>query len=83
MKRQELAHCLLIPIPGPKMIWQFGELGYDYSIGTCSDGVTIDLANCKTSAKPVRWDYWDNQNRKHLYKVTAALNNLKKNGPIV
>ena len=79
LKRQELAHCLLIPIPGPKMIWQFGELGYDYSIGTCSDGVTVDLANCKTSAKPVRWDYWDNQNRKHLYKVTAALNNLKKN----
>jgi len=82
LKRQELAHCLLIPIPGPKMIWQFGELGYDYSIGTCSDGVTVDLANCKTSAKPVRWDYWDNQNRKHLYKVTAALNNLKKNEPI-
>ena len=82
LKRQELAHCLLIPIPGPKMLWQFGELGYDYSIGTCSDGVTVDLANCKTSAKPVRWDYWDNQNRKHLYKVTAALNNLKKNEPV-
>jgi len=82
LKRQELAHCLLIPIPGPKMIWQFGELGYDYSIGTCSDGVTVDLANCKTSAKPIRWDYWDNQNRKHLYKVTAALNNLKKNEPV-
>ena len=82
LKRQELAHCLLIPIPGPKMLWQFGELGYDYSIGTCSDGVTVDLVNCKTSAKPVRWDYWDNQNRKHLYKVTAALNNLKKNEPV-
>lgn len=82
LKRQELAHCLLIPIPGPKMLWQFGELGYDYSIGTCSNGVTVDLANCKTSAKPVRWDYWDNQNRKHLYKVTAALNNLKKNEPV-
>jgi hypothetical protein len=82
IKRQELSHCLLIPIPGPKMMLQFGELGYDYSIGTCSDGVTVDLANCKTSAKPVRWDYWDNQNRKHLYKVTAALNNLKKNEPV-
>jgi len=81
LKRQELAHCLLIPIPGPKMIWQFGELGYDYSINTCSDGVTLS-ADCRTSAKPVRWDYWDNQNRKHLYKVTAALNNLKKNEPV-
>ncbi len=82
LKRQELSHCILIPIPGPKMMWQFGELGYDYTIGTCSDGVTVDLANCKTSAKPVRWDYLDNQNRKHLYKVTAALNNLKKNEPV-
>jgi hypothetical protein len=81
LKRQELAHCLLIPIPGPKMLYQFGELGYDYSINTCSDGVTISN-DCRTSAKPVRWDYWDNQNRKHLYKVTAALNNLKKNEPI-
>ena len=81
LKRQELAHCLLIPIPGPKMIWQFGELGYDYSINTCSDGVTINT-DCRTSAKPVRWDYWDNQNRKHLYKVTAALNNLKKTEPV-
>jgi 1,4-alpha-glucan branching enzyme len=81
LKRQELAHCLLLPIPGPKMIWQFGELGYDYSINTCSDGVTINT-DCRTSAKPVRWDYWDNQNRKHLYKVTAALNNLKKNEPV-
>lgn len=81
LKRQELAHCLLLPIPGPKMIWQFGELGYDYSINTCSDGVTIS-ADCRTSAKPVRWDYWDNQNRKHLCKVTAALNNLKKTEPV-
>ena len=81
LKRQELAHCLLLPIPGPKMIWQFGELGYDYSINTCSDGVTINT-DCRTAAKPVRWDYWDNQNRKHLYKVTAALNNLKKTEPV-
>lgn len=77
LKRQELAHCLLLPIPGPKMIWQFGELGYDYSINTCSDGVTISTG-CRTDAKPVRWDYITNQNRMHLYKVTAALNNLKK-----
>ena len=77
LKRQELAHCLLLPIPGPKMLWQFGELGYDYSINTCSDGVTISTG-CRTDAKPVRWDYITNQNRMHLYKVTAALNNLKK-----
>jgi hypothetical protein len=77
LKRMEMVHALLLPIPGPKMIWQFGELGYDYSINYCEDG-TIN-SNCRTSPKPVRWDYYSNPNRLHLYKVTAAINNLKKN----
>ena len=76
LERQELAHCLLIPIPGPKMIWQFGELGYEYSINYCEDG-TINT-NCRTSPKPIRWDYQDQQDRLHVYKVVSALNQLKK-----
>jgi hypothetical protein len=64
LKRQELIHTLLIPLPGPKMIWQFGELGYDYSINTCSDGVTIS-ENCRTDSKPIRWDYRDVEQRLH------------------
>jgi 1,4-alpha-glucan branching enzyme len=31
-KRSALCAALFMPLPGPKMIWQFGELGYDYSI---------------------------------------------------
>jgi hypothetical protein len=77
LKRQELTHCLLIPIPGPKMIWQFGELGYDYSINHCENG-TIN-ASCRTAPKPIHWEYYSDPNRLHLYKVTAALNQLKKN----
>ncbi|MEY4330378.1 MAG: hypothetical protein RL609_1126 [Bacteroidota bacterium] len=77
LKRMEMVHALLLPIPGPKMIWQFGELGYDYSINYCEDG-TIN-SNCRTSPKPVHWEYYANPNRLHLYKVTAAINNLKKN----
>jgi hypothetical protein len=77
LERQEMAHNLLIPIPGPHMYWQFGELGYDYSINTCSDGVTI-TPNCRTAAKPVRWDYYEVAGRLKLYKVTAAVNKLKR-----
>ncbi|MFN0032423.1 MAG: alpha-amylase family glycosyl hydrolase [Flavobacteriales bacterium] len=76
LDRQELAHTFLIPLPGPKMIWQFGELGYDYSINYCQDG-TVD-PDCRTYAKPVRWDYRDVAERYKVYKVTAALNHLKK-----
>jgi hypothetical protein len=77
LKRQEMAHALLIPIPGPKMIWQFGEIGYDISIFQCQDGTTNN--NCKIDPKPILWNYLDNPDRVHLYKVTAALNHLKKN----
>jgi 1,4-alpha-glucan branching enzyme len=76
LKRMEATHALLLLVPGPKMIWQFGELGYDYTIEYCQDGTTN--SNCKTDPKPVRWDYYQDANRLHLYKVTAALNKLKK-----
>ena len=77
LARMELAHCFLIPIPGPKMIWQFGELGYDFSINYCTDGSISE--NCRTGNKPIRWDYLENSNRKRVYNVVAALNHLKQN----
>jgi len=80
LQRQEMAHALLIPIPGPKMIWQFGELGYDYSINYCSDGTINE--DCRTYAKPVRWDYRDIPQRYRVYKVVSALNQIKKSNPI-
>jgi hypothetical protein len=63
-------------IPGPKMMWQFGETGYDYSIGTC-ENLTVDANNCRTSPKPIKWDYYTNPNRKALYDVYSALLRLK------
>lgn len=77
LDRMELIHTFLIPIPGPKMIWQFGELGYDYSINYCMSDGTIN-ADCRTYAKPVRWDYRDMAERYKVYKVVGALNHLKK-----
>jgi 1,4-alpha-glucan branching enzyme len=77
LDRMELAHTFLIPIPGPKMIWQFGELGYDYSINYCMSDGTIN-PDCRTYAKPVRWDYRDVAERYKVYKVVSALNHLKK-----
>lgn len=32
LKRMQQAAAFFFTIPGPKMIWQFGELGFDYSI---------------------------------------------------
>ena len=81
LKRMELVHTFLIPFPGPKMIWQFGELGYDYSINHCPNDGTVQDA-CRTYAKPVRWDYKSNPARYNLYQVVSALNHLKKTEPL-
>lgn len=80
LSRIELTSCFHIPIPGPKMIWQFGELGYDYSINHCPDG-TVNEA-CRVAAKPVRWDYRANPNRYRVCQVMGSLNKLKAAYPV-
>ena len=73
--RVELAATFFIPIPGPKMIWQFGELGYHFPINYCQDGTIAE--SCRVDPKPIRWDFYKNESRKHLYRVFGALNKLK------
>ena len=49
-----------LTIPGPKMIWQFGERGYDKSIFACTDNTIpqpYGTDNCKLSRKEPRWQY--------------------------
>jgi glycosidase len=75
LKRMELSTAFLFSIPGPKMIWEFGELGYDYSINHCTNG-TVN-ANCRLDPKPVRWDYMQNISRKRLYDIYSALLKLR------
>jgi 1,4-alpha-glucan branching enzyme len=76
-KRLELAHAFLLTIPGPKMIWQFGELAYDSSINFCQNG-TIN-ANCRTDPKPIRWGYYNDVERRNLYNVIGNINRLRQN----
>lgn len=80
LDRQELVGAFFFTIPGPKMMWQFGELGFDYSINRCEDG-TID-PDCRLSPKPIRWDYYEETGRKDLFDVYAALIHLKTNYPV-
>ncbi len=75
--RMKINAVFHLPLPGPKMIWQFGELGYDYSINTCVNGTVND--SCRLSMKPLRWDYTEIEKRSELFRVYADLNYLKKN----
>jgi pullulanase/glycogen debranching enzyme len=67
LDRQKMAGAFYFTVPGPKMIWQFGELGYDISIDE----------NGRTANKPIKWEYFDNQNRKNLYNTWSQLIQLK------
>ncbi len=68
LDRLVLAASFFFTVPGPKMLWQFGELGYDFSIDY----------NGRTGDKPIRWDYFEITERRRVYELFAALIKLKK-----
>ena len=77
LKRNAMAAAFWAMIPGPKMLWQFGELGFDYSINTCAD-LTVDASGaCRLTPKPLVWNYYSNANRLALYNVYSKLLNLR------
>jgi len=77
LSRIGLASTIFYTIPGPKMLWQFGELGYEFSINRCPNGTIND--GCRTDPKPIRWDYLQNPERKALYNLISDLIYLKTN----
>jgi glycosidase len=80
LKRNGAAAAFWAMMPGPKLLWQFGELGYDFSITRCPNGTVPEPypdQQCRTDPKPIRWDYKDDPNRAELYNVYSALINLR------
>ncbi|MHB8580109.1 MAG: alpha-amylase family glycosyl hydrolase [Ignavibacteriaceae bacterium] len=71
LNRIKLCDAFFYTIPGPKMLWEFQELGYDYSINY----------NGRTGNKPIRWDYYNDPERLSLYKTTAAFIHMKTEIP--
>lgn len=67
LKRSQLATAFFLSLTGPKMIWQFGELGYDISIDQ----------NGRVGEKPVLWDYLDQTERLQLFDVYSAMLRLR------
>ncbi|HET6254450.1 MAG TPA: alpha-amylase family glycosyl hydrolase [Puia sp.] len=63
--------------PGPKMLTEFGELGFDYSINWCTNGTVDASGNCRLTPKPIRWDYLQVAARKKLHDTYAALLKLR------
>ena len=72
MRRAGASAAFFLTVPGPKMIWQFGEIGYDYSIEH----------NGRTGEKPVVTDeYMGVPARKALYDTYASLLKFRRENP--
>jgi hypothetical protein len=71
MKRLALNAAFFLTVPGPKMIWQFGEVGYDVSINDPD----------RTAAKPAHWEYYDDSARKILFEAYSELIAFRKAYP--
>lgn len=77
LERQKALGAILFTIPGPKMFWQFGELGYDFSINACENGTLND--GCRTDPKPIPSEigYTSNAERNAVYSTWAKIINLR------
>jgi 1,4-alpha-glucan branching enzyme len=61
--RDEMAAVFMFSSPGPKMLWQFGERGYDISIDNGG----------RLGDKPPHWEYMTDVNRHHLYQTYSRM----------
>lgn len=87
LERMKAAGAFFYTIPGPKMLWQFGELGYDVSI-FANEQAQLPPGNYgsddryRTSRKPIRWNYRADPARYNLYRTWSALMTLRKSDPL-
>ncbi|MFB6273946.1 MAG: alpha-amylase family glycosyl hydrolase, partial [Salinibacter sp.] len=84
LDRQKITAAFYFTVPGPKMTWQFAEVGYGWGPDEClkeSAACSPDDPS-RTGPKPVRWEYADSTQspqRDRLYETWKALLRLRDN----
>ncbi len=74
LRQEEAAASVIFTIPGPKMLWQFQERGYDSSINANGGR----LAN-----KPPLWNYMNDPARKALYDAYSKIIKFRLANPAI
>lgn len=89
LSRMSALGAVSVMVPGPKMIWHFGDLGMENSIFTCSNG-SVNLTggtdgDCKLDTKPQpQWanNWLSNAIRSEIYEDWSKLHKLKTDEPV-
>ncbi|PBJ13139.1 alpha-amylase family glycosyl hydrolase [Flavobacterium sp. ACN6] len=90
LARMSAIGAVSLLVPGPKMIWHFGELGMDDSIFSCNNGTVNDDSgtipgDCKLDTKPQpQWaeNWLGDANRTKVYNDWAKMITLKTVEPV-
>jgi 1,4-alpha-glucan branching enzyme len=90
LTRMSALGAVTLLVPGPKMIWHFGELGWDLSIFSCNNGTVntssdATAGDCKLDTKPQpQWvnNWLGDAGRGKIYTDWAKMIALKINEPV-
>ncbi|MBE0393000.1 alpha-amylase family glycosyl hydrolase [Flavobacterium sp. PL002] len=90
LSRMSTIGAVSLLVPGPKMIWHFGELGWETSIFSCNNGTLntpsdATAGDCKLDTKPQpQWvnNWLENNARSKIYNDWAKIIALKVSEPI-
>lgn len=80
LQRLPAMGSVLFMVPGPKMIWHFGALGWDDSLFLCSNGTVQFNDGCKLDTKPQpQWaeNWLQNPARANVYNQWARQIDLR------
>ncbi|MFV7235489.1 alpha-amylase family glycosyl hydrolase [Flavobacterium sp. ZB4R12] len=90
LSRMSALGAVSLLVPGPKMIWHFGELGMENSIYSCNNGTVNDNSttisgDCKLDTKPQpQWtnNWLGDANRNKVYTDWTKIIALKTTDPV-
>jgi 1,4-alpha-glucan branching enzyme len=90
LSRMSAIGAVSLLVPGPKMIWQFGELGWEKSIFSCNNGVVNTPSDgtsgdCKLDTKPQpQWvnNWLGDTNRSKIYNDWSKMITMKTVEPV-
>jgi len=92
LSRMSAIGAVSLLVPGPKMIWHFGALGWETSIWTCNNGSLntdydggVPPGDCKLDKKPQpQWvnNWLGDPNRNKIYFDWAKMITLKTTEPV-